>query len=137
MAPLGDPDMGLGMGHWMFMGRGFVGLRSGRLDATVAAGLGGGLPGGHDHAGAWPPLAPMNVAEARGAAQVHVALGRGIGAGAAQSGAYTLGDGEALGRVSALLTAALLPVQLSVQLSRGLGGHPLALGGWMQLGVDL
>lgn len=128
MAPLGDEDLGLGMGHWMFMAAADAELTRGRLGLAASFGYGGGLSSA-DHAdhGAWPPVAPMNGSELEASAGARLGVLPPLDISAGLAAGLPLEDGATLVAVRAGLDLSLGPTRTGLTISRGLADHPLDL----------
>jgi hypothetical protein len=139
MAPTGDHDAGLGMGHVMLMPGGWVQWAPGRLALGASAGYARGLGGGNIHAehggGAWPLVDPMNRSELTFGATGMVALASALRAGVRTDGAVPIGDGDA--RLTAGVRAVWTRgrVETTAELQGGLVGAPFGVRGLVEAAV--
>jgi hypothetical protein len=130
MLPVGDDEVGLGMGHWMAMAGGFVRGGSGPIRGELSLGYAGALgSAGHAEHGVlvWPPVAPMNAREVRADATVSATLWRQLGASVTSLAAIPLGDGEFIALVGGDITYRVGRVTVTAGARHGLAHHTLGL----------
>jgi len=139
MAPTGDHNAGLGMGHVMLMPGAWISWAPGRLSLGASAGYARGIGGGNVHAehggGAWPLVDPMTPSELTYGATAMVALDRSLHAGVRADGAIPTGDGEH--RLAAGVRAMWMlgRVETTAELLGGLAGAPFDVRGLVEAAV--
>jgi hypothetical protein len=143
MAPTGDHDAGLGMGHVMLMPGGWIHWAPGRLALAASAGYARGLGGGNIHAehggGAWPLVDPMTPSELTLGASAMVSLASALRAGIRADAAIPTGGEDVRGNQEAALPVCQGPrpegTCVSAETARrlscdcGVGGDPRAARG--------
>jgi hypothetical protein len=139
MAPTGDHDAGLGMGHVMLMPGGWLQWAPGRLVLAASAGYARGLGGGDIHAehggGAWPLVDPMTPSELTFGAGGMIALAPSLRAGLRADGAIPTGGGDARLAGGVRAVWALGRVETTAELQGGLAGAPFDLRGLVEAAV--
>jgi hypothetical protein len=139
MAPTGDHDAGLGMGHVMLMPGGWIHWAPGRLALAASAGYARGLGGGNIHAehggGAWPLVDPMTPSELTLGASGMVSLASALRAGVRADAAIPTGgeDARLFGGVRAVWTHGR--VETTAELQAGLAGAPFGVRGLVEAAV--
>jgi hypothetical protein len=139
MAPTGDHDAGLGMGHVMLMPGGWIHWAPGRLALAASAGYARGLGGGNIHAehggGAWPLVDPMTPSELTLGASGMVSLASALRAGVRADAAIPTGgeDARLFGGVRAVWTHG--SVETTAELQAGLAGAPFGVRGLVEAAV--
>lgn len=130
MAPTGDFQEGISMGHWMGMAGLVTRAKRGRYSAALSLGYGGVLGGG-DHVGPGPAVAPfvspMNRQEIRSNATLGIGLAHGFGVSLTGLGVVPLGEGEFLGQIGGEVSYPLGRFALAMGARHGLAGHTAGL----------
>jgi hypothetical protein len=139
MAPTGDDDKGLGMGHVMLMGGawGVLATESGLLAMNLGYARGIGGAGDHaEHAPSGPLVAPMAFSELYGDAALLANLATGLAAGVRGSLAIptTAAPTRATGGIRVQWQAGR--VVTTADLDAGLAGDPFGMRGTVATAVS-
>jgi hypothetical protein len=137
LAPIGDHQAGLGMGHPMVMPAVSGRWSDGQVAFDGSLGYGkafGGAQSHHSH-GAWPLVDPMNLQELTFTASGDLSLARALRVGGRVSGGAPIGDGatRVIGGVRVLWTEGRVDTAFEIQ--AGLAGDPFRLRGVLETAV--
>lgn len=139
MAPTGDHDAGLGMGHVMLMPGGWIQWAPGRLALSASAGYARGLGGAGVHAehggGAWPLVDPMTTSELTLGASGMVTVASALRAGVRADGAIPTGGGDARLAAGVRVVWTRGRVETTAELQAGLAGDPFGVRGLVEAAV--
>jgi hypothetical protein len=139
MAPTGDDQAGLGMGHVMLMPGAWLQWAPGRVAVAASGGYARGLGDESIHAehgeGSWPLVDPMSFSEITFGASGMVALARSLRAGVRLTGAVPLRGGTARLATGVRAVWTWGRVETTAELLGGAVGAPFGVHGLLEAAV--